>query len=149
MVKEVDVHLNLAERLASDKEFCKEFFRIHVQHDIAEQIIFLRNKRQLRQIDLAERSGMKQSAVSRIEQADYASWNYQTLVRVVEALDARIKVRIEPLEEAILYFKETDKEDQEWKPPIYGASGDRTIPSQAITNATSQNIRDNFLSLVA
>jgi transcriptional regulator with XRE-family HTH domain len=111
MVKEVEVELKLAEKLSSDEEFRKYFFRIQTQNDIAEQIIALRDKREMRQIDLAEKSGMKQSAISRIEQADYASWNYHTLLRVVESLDGILKVTIEPVEDIIKKYK--DNEDTE------------------------------------
>jgi transcriptional regulator with XRE-family HTH domain len=95
------VNLDLADRMRDDPEFRAEFFRLAAQETIASQIRFLRELRQLRQADLAKMTGMKQSAISRIEKADYASWNYATLVRLAEALDARLRVTFEPSEDVI------------------------------------------------
>ncbi len=95
-----EVDLGLVDRL-HDKSFRKKFFKIVAQESIASQIRFLREMRNMRQQDLAKETGMKQSAVSRIEKADYSSWTFNTLMRVGEALDARVRVVIEPYEEVI------------------------------------------------
>jgi len=54
----------------------------------------LREQSKLRQIDLAKKARLKQSAVSRIEQAGYSSWTLKTLLRA-DALDARLRVVFE------------------------------------------------------
>jgi transcriptional regulator with XRE-family HTH domain len=102
------VNLDLADRLRDDPEFRAEFFRLAAQETIASQIRFLRELRQMRQADLAKVTGMKQSAISRIESADYASWNYATLVRLAEALDARLRVTFEPSEDVIRSLEGVD-----------------------------------------
>lgn len=95
-----EVDLGLVERLL-DPKFRKKFFRTIAQESIASQIRFLREKREMTQTDLAKETGMKQSAISRIEKADYSSWNFNTLMRVGDALDARVRVTIEPYEDVI------------------------------------------------
>jgi len=92
------VNLNIAKKLKEDKGFRKRFFRGQTQDEIAMSIRSLREKRVMRQIDLARESRMKQSAISRIEQADYSSWSFNTLLRVADALDARLRVTLEPAE---------------------------------------------------
>jgi transcriptional regulator with XRE-family HTH domain len=99
------VKLNLSSRLRVDEKFRHQYFRIRVQNEIASQIRSLRENLGLRQIDLAKRSKMLQSAVSRIEQADYSSWTLKTILRVAEALGARIKLTFEPVEIAIAEYE--------------------------------------------
>ena len=48
---------------------------------------------------------MKQSAVSRIEQADYSGWSFNTLFRVADALEARLMVSFEPVEDVIDWYR--------------------------------------------
>jgi transcriptional regulator with XRE-family HTH domain len=97
------INLGLDE-LLSDPERRNAFFRTITQDEIASQIRALRKMRLLTQSAFAELAGMKQSAVSRIEQADYAAWNLVTLFRVAEVLNSRWKVILEPAEEAIKEF---------------------------------------------
>ena len=97
--------LNISKRLKEDNAFRKRFFRRQAQDEIAMSIRSLREKRVMRQIDLAKKSGMKQSAISRIEQADYSGWSFNTLLRVGEALDARLHVTLEPKETVIARYE--------------------------------------------
>ena len=90
-----------------------EFFKEIVQDEIASQIRELRKKRELKQSDIAERANMKQSAVSRIEQADYSSWTLTTLLRVAAALDARWRMILQPCEEAIKEYENPEGADNE------------------------------------
>jgi transcriptional regulator with XRE-family HTH domain len=100
--------LNIAKRLREDKGFQKRFFQGQTQDEIAMSIRSLREKRKMRQIDLAKKSKMKQSAISRIEQANYSSWSFNTLLRVADALDARLRVMLEPAEAVIDRYEETE-----------------------------------------
>src|SRR5262249_49273709 len=103
-----DIRLGLTEKLR-DPEYRHEFFRVITQDDIAAQIRSLREKRGLRQVDFAKAAEMKQSAVSRIEQAEYSRWSFTTLMRVARALDARLRVIFEPAEVGIREFEEAEK----------------------------------------
>lgn len=89
-----------------------EFFRAITQDDIATQIRSIRRLRGLTQAHLAQRVGMKQSAISRIEQADYASWSSTTLFKVAAGLNARWKIVLEPYEDAIQEFDPIEESRQ-------------------------------------
>ncbi len=99
---------NLSEKLRNFS-YRHKFFRSRVQDEIATQIQILRERRNFRQIDLAKRCSMKQAAISRIEKADYASWNFQTLLRVAEGLDSRLRVVFEPAEDVIRDYELKEK----------------------------------------
>lgn len=88
-----------------DSEFRNQFFRTEREIDIPAQIKALRKMRRLRQAELAEKAGTQQSAISRLERAQEAKWELETLVRLAEALDARLSVVIEPYEEVIARYR--------------------------------------------
>jgi transcriptional regulator with XRE-family HTH domain len=94
-----------------DRRYRHRFFRARVQDEIATGIQEMREMRKLRQVDLAHECSMKQSAISRLEKADYAGWNFQTLQRIAQALDARLRVTFEPMEKVI--------EEYEWREKGY------------------------------
>jgi transcriptional regulator with XRE-family HTH domain len=94
---------NITNRSA-DRNRRNALFRAITQDEIASQMRALRKHRHLTQRDLAKLTGMKQSAVCRIEQAEYAAWSLTTLFRVGEALDARWKMTLEPVEDATKEF---------------------------------------------
>lgn len=102
------IKLNIAKRLREDKKYRERFFRGQTQDEIAMGIRSLREERKLRQTELAKKSGMKQSAISRIEQADYSGWSFSTLLRVADALDARLRVIFEPAEIVIDRYEEKE-----------------------------------------
>lgn len=87
--------------LLSDPRRRQEFFKSITQDEIASQIRALRKKRALTQSAFAKLAEMRQSAVSRIEQADYSAWSLSTLFRVADALNARWRITLEPCEDAI------------------------------------------------
>jgi transcriptional regulator with XRE-family HTH domain len=82
----------------------KIFVRM-AQDEIAMQIRALREERgYLTQATFAEHAGMQQSAVSRIENADYQGWTMKTLFKVANALDARLRVSFERAEDVVRRF---------------------------------------------
>lgn len=104
------IDLDLADEL-QDKEFRDVFFEEISRHETAEQIKELRLLREKTQKELAAICDMKQSAVSRLEKPDYGKWNFQTLVRLAEALDARIQIRLIPAERAVKEFEQNENDD--------------------------------------
>lgn len=102
------IRTGLAAKL-QDKGYRHRFFQRRAQDEIASNIRELRERRKLRQADLAEQCSMKQSAVSRIEQASYASWSLKTLFRVSEALDVRLRVVFDPMEEVIKQYERQEQ----------------------------------------
>lgn len=101
------INLNLLD-LLRDPARRRAFFRSVTQDDIAMQIREWRKKRGMTQQSFAIAAEMKQSAISRIEQADYAAWNFGTLIRIADALDGRWKVTFVPAEDAVKEFAEPD-----------------------------------------
>lgn len=94
------IDLELGE-IFSDPERRQAFFRAITQDDIASGIRELRKLRSLTQSQLADKTKMKQSAISRIEQAKHASWSLVTLFRVADALDAHWRISLQPIESEI------------------------------------------------
>ncbi|MDO8358373.1 MAG: helix-turn-helix domain-containing protein [Nitrospirota bacterium] len=109
MATEQPINLNIGKRLKEDHEFRKSFFRALSRNEIAAQIIKLRKMRNMRQSDLADAVDTGQSAISRLEKADYASWNYQTLLGIAEALQARLHIQFEPVENAIAQYGQQEE----------------------------------------
>ncbi len=64
--------------------------RVHAK--VARQIYDLRTATGLSQSELAERVGTTQSAISRLESADYEGHSLSMLRRVAEALGAKVEV---------------------------------------------------------
>jgi transcriptional regulator with XRE-family HTH domain len=130
--------LNISNRLRKDREFRKRFFQGQAQDEIAMNIRSLREKRTMRQVDLARESKMKQSAISRIEQADYSSWSFNTLLRVADALDARLRVTLEPAEIVIERYEGSE---------VAVEKGSQQYAKVHLTNAMESEIDTMYLSV--
>jgi transcriptional regulator with XRE-family HTH domain len=104
------VKLNLTEKLKRNRAFRKKFFETTAKEEVAAQIRELRRRRKMRQADLAKATHMKQSAVSRLEQANYSRWSFTTLLRVADSLDARVKVTFQDAQDVITEYERGDKE---------------------------------------
>jgi len=76
--------------------------RIHAK--VARQIYELRTAAGLTQRELAERIGTTQSAISRLEDADYEGHSLSMVRRIAEALGATVDVEIDPGERAVEPF---------------------------------------------
>ena len=105
------IDLNLRAKL-SDRLYRKKFFLAEASALIAAQIIALRKKRGLNQTEVAGLLETKQPAISRVERADYQNWNFNTLRKIADALDARIRVIIEPSEDVIAEYEEPKTDEQ-------------------------------------
>ena len=77
-----------------DTEFAAEYQALDAEYALIRQLIALRIRRGLSQRQLAERAGMKQPSIARLESGRTA--NLQTLRRIADALDADVRVSIEP-----------------------------------------------------
>lgn len=109
LLSPVRIKARLAAKL-NNLTFRRRFFRLRAQEETAQHIRELRERRKLRQVDLAKRAGMKQSAVSRIEQASYSAWSYKTLLRIAEALDAQLRIIFEASEDVIARYQHGESE---------------------------------------
>ncbi len=100
MVKLNSIDLTLGHRLR-DREFRREWFRAELEAAVPELFRDLREVRNLTQAELANLAEMKQSAVSRFESSSEATWKLETLLRLADALDARLSITLEPSESVI------------------------------------------------
>lgn len=134
------INLGIAEKLKNDKEYRRAFFRASATDSIALQIRDLRKRRELKQAELAVAADMKQSAVSRIEQAEYSAWSFNTLSRVADALDARLIITFQPMEVAVKEFESAERGVRSSKDMDYISTGAVPNHSKAsvIGNATQQ-----------
>jgi transcriptional regulator with XRE-family HTH domain len=94
------IDLRIADRL-KNREFRKHWFRAALESDVPEQFRDLREARGMTQSDLAESAAMKQSAISRFEVRREASWKLETLLKLADALDAKLSITVTPAEEVI------------------------------------------------
>lgn len=99
------IDYEIAERLENDEEFRRQFIRFWAANDAAGELRNLRKKRDLTQKAVADLAGTGQSAISRIEKADYDGWTFKTLVTIAEALRARLRITFEPLEEVVNAYR--------------------------------------------
>ena len=77
-----------------DPVFRAEYEALEAEFALIRQLIDLRIRRGLSQRQLAERAGMKQPSIARLESGRVAS--LKTLRRVADALDADVQVTIVP-----------------------------------------------------
>jgi hypothetical protein len=73
----------------------------------------MRLRRHLKQVDLADKARTGQSAISRIENQDYDGWTFKTLLTIALALDARLTIKLEPIEHVIERFRNHESEDKD------------------------------------
>lgn len=95
----VSINTELADRLEHDEAFQRRYIRAWTQTEVASEIRSLRKTRRKNQRQVAELIGTGQSAISRIEKADYDGWTYKTLITIAERLKARLRITFEPIED--------------------------------------------------
>jgi transcriptional regulator with XRE-family HTH domain len=103
------INLDLVQKL-KDRVYRRKFFLAEASAKIAGQIIKLRKKRGFTQAQLAEEADTQQPAISRAERADYQNWSFNALRSIADALDARIRVLIEPAEDVLKEYENTGTE---------------------------------------
>jgi transcriptional regulator with XRE-family HTH domain len=78
-----------------DPEFSEGYAESFLNSYIATQIKVIREQRQMKQADLAREVGTTQTAISRIENVNYSSWNINTLKKLARAFRVRLMVSFE------------------------------------------------------
>jgi len=89
----------IEEMRASDSEFKRGYDRLGPLYDLIKDVIGLRLDAGLTQKDVSERMGKQQPAVARFEAGNTVP-TLTFLQDIAEALDARLVVRIEPVNAA-------------------------------------------------
>ncbi len=100
MVTLNSIDLCLSERL-KDIEYRREWFRAELEAKVPELFRDLRELRGWTQAELADKSEMKQSAISRFEVSTDAVWKLETLLKLADALDAQLSISLEPSERVL------------------------------------------------
>jgi transcriptional regulator with XRE-family HTH domain len=79
----------------ADAEYRQHYAEQHLNATLATQIGVIREQRGLTQARLAESIHKHQTAISRIENVNYARWNVTTLKQIASALGCWLNVRLE------------------------------------------------------
>ncbi len=82
-----------------ERDYREAFVSSTINSTIAYQIRDLRKEHDLGQADLGNLAGMKQTAISRLENPDYGNLSVNTLKRIAKALDVALIVRLVPYSE--------------------------------------------------
>jgi transcriptional regulator with XRE-family HTH domain len=98
-MKKTNFDLYLEEQLR-DPEFAERFKAAGEAWDVALQITRLREEAGVSQKELAERLDTTQQQISRLESPSYEGHSLSMLRRVAAALQARVRVVLEPLPDA-------------------------------------------------
>lgn len=89
--KEIDVDKLIEDKIENNPELKDEFKLIEAELDVIAQIIQARKKKGLSQKEVADRAGVTQQVVSRIENKEHSP-NLRNLVKVTNALGLKLKV---------------------------------------------------------
>ncbi|MCG9969004.1 helix-turn-helix domain-containing protein [Pelotomaculum terephthalicicum JT] len=89
--KEIDISRIIKEKSEKDPEFKEAFREASAELDLIAQIIKTRKAKGLTQKDVADKSGLTQQMVSRIEKREYPP-NYKNLVKIANALDTKLEL---------------------------------------------------------
>jgi len=79
----------------ADEEYRYGYAESFLDIYVAGQIKALREQHGWEQMELAERLGTKQSAISRLEDVNYSSWSISTLKRLARVFGVRLRVSFE------------------------------------------------------
>jgi transcriptional regulator with XRE-family HTH domain len=78
-----------------DPSYSEGYAESFLNSYIATQIKVIREQRNMKQADLAREVGTTQTAISRIENVNYSSWNINTLKKLARAFRVRLMVSFE------------------------------------------------------
>ncbi|TAN43011.1 MAG: XRE family transcriptional regulator [Nitrospirae bacterium] len=81
--------------LLKSKKVKEEYDKLLPEYELAKSIIEQRLKKKMTQEDVAKKTGMPQSTISRIEGLTHGLPKLLTLKKIAVALDARLVVKIE------------------------------------------------------
>ena len=95
----------LERMVGDDSELLLQIALSNIAADISEQVYEARTERSLTQSELAEMVGTSQSAVARVENADYDGHSIRTLAKIARALELRLQVNFTEEDERPIRFK--------------------------------------------
>lgn len=83
------------ELVEEDEEYRYAYAEDFLNTYIATQIKVLRDEREMKQEDLAQAIGTKQSGISRLENVNYSNWKTETLKKLARAFGVRLRISFE------------------------------------------------------
>lgn len=89
--REVDIKKIIKQKCEADPEFNRAYKQATAELDIIAQIIKTRKEKGMTQKEVADKAGLTQQMVSRIERREYPP-NYRNLVKIADALDSKIQL---------------------------------------------------------
>ena len=120
---------------------------------IATQIKVLREQRDMKQGELAQKLGTTQTVISRIEKVNYGAWNIRTLQKLARAFDVRLHVSFETygslIDDVESFGRQALQRVPRDKDPVLypdtaavdAAVVDATLNETSVTNAQGWNFR--------
>jgi predicted transcriptional regulator len=81
--------------LLKDKKVKDEYEKLLPEYELARSLIEQRLKKRMTQGDVAKKTGMPQSTISRIEGLTHGLPKLSTLKKIADALDAKLVIRLE------------------------------------------------------
>lgn len=88
---EINIDKIIQEKCEKDQDFKEAFQEASIELDLVTQIIKTRKAKGLTQKDVADKSGLTQQMVSRIEKREFPP-NYKNLVKIADALDSKLQL---------------------------------------------------------
>lgn len=141
----------LLKRLRRGKAERERFVESHVAKGIANQIRATRDKLGWSQEELAEKLGMTQNAISRLESTEYGRPTITTLKRLASAFDVGLVVRFVPFSEMVYWISGTSHSVQGLSPASlavpsfteddgFAEAEDEAMDSQSSTGTIPRNL---------
>jgi len=96
-----------------DKDYAHAYMEAHTISRIAAQIHAIRKQRGWSQQELAEKSGIAQERISKIESADFTSLTMKTLQKLSRAFDVHLHIAFESFSEGIMDIANLHSEELE------------------------------------
>lgn len=81
--------------LLKDKRVKEEYEKLLPEYELAKSMIEQRLKKKMTQKDVAKKTGMPQSTISRIEGLTHGLPKLSALKKIADALDAKLVIKIE------------------------------------------------------
>lgn len=112
-----DLNARITEKF-KDRNFEKKYLRTAVLYRLAAALLLLRKQRGVTQKELAEKVGTTQTVISRLESASVKP-SLDTILKVAEALDAAVDIRLLPVEKMRVNPRQ-DEDESEKPDPLKG-----------------------------
>lgn len=88
--KKIDVK-SIVEAERKDKEFDIEYIKVKKEYELIEKVVQIRNQKKITQKELAEKTGVSQQAISRLELEKHIP-KIDTFIKILDGLDLELTI---------------------------------------------------------